>query len=295
MAAQILSSALSGIAKSMFTNYSRAAMGSYAGIRAMGQKSNLDIGDFNLLTVIDKNGAGGLEITDLRHLQETLKEVAPSLYRKLNRNLRKVGKPAQERVQEAYRQINSQGPLGGVRRQGRTFDKFATSTLGRLSWVNSKTLSQNEAVGLNFRNRNRARDWAKLQEGRDAVMSIVRISVNAPAFILADIAGAGKGRGALPVGQRTREYKTNLFGRGEITHDHVMTQKRVNAIWNKWIPALDKRKAAPKASRYAYPAIEKHMPKYRRDTSDVLNEVIRELNIRMAKVTPVSPNVKVKM
>lgn len=283
MAAQVIGPALAGIARSMFQSYSGAALGAYRGISSAASQSGVQIGDLNLLKVLEApTGAAGLEVADLAHLRKTLREVAPDLYRKLNRNLKKVGQPAQEKVQEAYRRINSAGPLGSPRRKGRVFDKFATSTIGRLSWVNSKILDPKAAVSLNFRNRNQNRDWAKIRNGKDGTLSLVRVSVNAPAFVVADIAGAGKGSGALPLGERTRDYDINLFGRGRVTQSHVMTPKRQSAIWNKWIPAMDARKKAPKASRYAWPAVDKHMPKYRKDTEAVLNPVIAELNRRMA-------------
>ena len=283
MAAQVIGPALAGIARSMFQSYSGAAFGAYRAIGSKASANNIDIGDFNLLKVLETStGAAGLEVADLADLRKTLREVAPDLYRKLNRNLKKVGEPAQEKVQQAYRLINSAGPLGTPRRKGRVFDRFATSTLGRLSWVNSKTLDPKAAVSLNFRNRNKSRDWSRIKNGQDGTLSLVRVSVNAPAFVVADIAGAGKGSGALPIGETTRDYQINLFGRGQITHSHVMTPKRQSAIWDKWIPAMDARKKAPQASRYAWPAVDKHMPKYRKDTENVLNPVLTELNRRLA-------------
>lgn len=285
MVAQILGPALAGIARSMFGSYSRAAFTSYNATKIAGLRNNVNIGDFNALEILQTStGAAGIDIANLTDLQQTLKDVAPELYRKLNRDLKKVGQPAQEKVQEAYRQINSNGPLGGPQkgRANRTYDRMANSEIGRLSWVNSKTLNPKAAVSLNFRNRNKARDLAYLRSGKDATLSIVRVSVNAPAFVLADIAGSGNGSGAIPAGQRTRKYQINLFGRGIITRDHVMTQKRINQIWNKWIPALNDKKKPPKASRYAWPAVDDHMPKYLRNTEAVLNPVIAELNRRMS-------------
>lgn len=283
MAAQVIGPALAGIARSMFQSYSGAALGAYRGISSAASQSGVQIGDLNLLKVLEApTGAAGLEVADLAHLRKTLREVAPDLYRKLNREIKKVGVPAQEKVQEAYKRIGAAGPRGVPKRPGRKFDKFATSTLGRLSWVNSKTLDPKAAVSLNVRNRNKNRDWARIRNGKDGTLSLVRVSVNAPAFIVADIAGSGKGSGAMKIGQETNDYEINLFGRGRQVRTHVMTPKRQSAIWNKWIPALDAKKKAKKASRYAWPAVDKHMPKYRRDTENVLKPVIAELNRRMA-------------
>jgi hypothetical protein len=283
VAAQVIGPALAGIARSMFQSYSGAAFGAYRAIGSKASANNVDIGDFNLLKVLETStGAAGLEVADLADLRKTLREVAPDLYRKLNRNLKKVGEPAQEKVQEAYKLIGAAGPRGVPNRKGRVFDKFATSTLGRLSWVNSKTLDPKAAVSLNFRNRNKSRDWSRIKNGQDGTLSLVRVSVNAPAFVVADIAGAGKGSGAMKIGEETNDYEINLFGRGKQVRTHFMTPKRQSAIWNKWIPALDAKKRAPKTSRYAWPAVDKHMPKYRRDTENVLNPVLTELNRRLA-------------
>lgn len=281
MAAQIIGPAIGAIASSMFSSYSRAAFGAYGASRARASSVGVQIGDFNLLQVLEgPSGGAALEIANLDALRRALREFAPDMYRKLNRNLKKVGAPAQDKVQEAFRKIPAGGPRGNPRRPGRVFDKFANSSIGRLSWINSKMLSEDKAISLNLKNRNAKRDFAKIQNGQDGTLSIVKVSVSAPAYVVADVAGSS-GNGKMPVGNFTRFYDTNRFGRGIINTRHRMTPARRVAI-DDWIDKLNEVKRAPKASRYAWPAVDKHMPAYRKDTSDLLNQVIAELNRRLA-------------
>ena len=271
---------------SLTTSYARGAATGWGRIRAIGVGAGgADIGDFRLAKVFEaeSTGAAAIEITNLDAIRAELKDAAPNLYRKLNRDLKKVGVPAQERVQEAFRMIQNPGPLGPPIRRGRKFDRFATSTLGRLSWINSKTLDPKAAVELNFKNRNKARDWSRIQAGKDGTLSIVRVLVKAPAFVVADVAG-NSGKGRLSPNALVREYSTNLFGRGVIqatTNMRRFTPARRDAVWQDWIGALDRQRRAPRASRYAWPAVDDHMPQYREDTSRVLNEVIAQINQRM--------------
>lgn len=277
-----LQSLLGGFTQS----YARGAAQGWGRMRAISRGAGgADIGDFRLAKVFegDASGAATIEIANLDAIRAELREVAPNLYRKLNRDIKKVGKPAQERVYEAYRQIQNPGPLGPPRRKGRVYDRFATSDLGRLSWLNSKTLDPKAAVELNFKNRNRARDWSRIKTGKDGTLSIVRVIVKAPAFIVADIAG-NSGKGRVSANGLVREYRTNLFGKGEIqatTNMRRFTPARRDAVWNDWITGLNKAKSQPRASRYAWPAVDDHMPQYREDTSRVLNEVIAQINQRM--------------
>lgn len=276
--------ALSALLGGASQSYLRGAVTGWSNIRATGIKAGINIGDFREASVIPTGtGAAGIEITNLDAIRRELRLAAPNLYRKLNRDLKKIGVPAQEKVYEAYKSISQPGPLGPPRRKGRVYDRFATSEIGRLSWINSKTLSPKKAVELNFKNRNKARDWANIKQGKDGTLSIVRIMVKAPAFVVADVAG-NSGAGRLPQNALVRDYRTNLFGKGEIQATENMrrfTSARRNAVWQDWIGALDDRRRAPQASRYGWPAVDKHMPKYRQDTAEVLNQVIAQINLRM--------------
>lgn len=273
--------ALSSLLGGMSQSYLRGAASGWGQMRAISRGAGIDIGDFREASVIGTStGAAGIEITNLDAIRRELRQAAPNLYRKLNRDLKKVGVPAQEKVYEAYKKIQQPGPLGPPRRKGRIYDRFATSEVGRLSWVNSKTLDPRRAVELNFKNRNKARDWANIKNGKDGTLSIVRVMVKAPAFVVADVAG-NSGRGRSPIGKLTREYQINLFGKGIVTRQHRITSKLSNSIWENWVTALDDRKRAPQASRYAWPAVDEHMPKFRQDTSEILNQVITQINQRM--------------
>lgn len=266
---------------SVANSYLRGAMAGWSGIAAAGRMNNTDIGDFNMLKLLgDSTDPARLEIKDLQNLEATLKEVAPELFRKYRRDIKKLGTPALREMQSTFRNITMFGPLGPVRRPNRRFDKMATSPVARLSWYNSRTIAQNRAIDVNYKNRNATKDFAKLRTGRDGTLSILRLRIHAPAYIIADIAGAsGKARSAN--GKYTRYYDKTAGNGQVITTRHRVSYENVT----KWLRALDNRadnKKQNNPSRYAWPTMEEYMPKHRANTSKLLNDTIAELNRRMA-------------
>lgn len=283
--------ALSGIFAGLFTSYLRAAMSSYSSIGRMGATAGLTIGDFNNVFVSHlKNGTAYVDIADLIALENALKEVGPEFLKKFRRDAAKLGNPARDEIQRTFREINTQGPLGAPNRKNRRFDKFATSEVGRLSWYNSKIMSQNKAIDVNYKNRNSKKDQMKLASGQDAALSIVRVRVKAPAYIVADMAGKSmKARSV--TGQLTRDYQINLFGKGIVTRRHRVNSDNVD----NWIRELNSKadnKQQGQPSRYAWPTMVEFGPKHRENASRLLNETIflindklatREMNKRMMK------------
>ena len=72
-------------------------------------------------------------------------------------------------------------------------------------------------------------------------------------------------------------FQINLFGRGVVTRTH-----RINADNSRnFILKLNEKKS--QASRYAYPALEKHQPEYVRNVDSLLNETIAMLNKTLEK------------
>lgn len=283
--------ALAGIFAGLFTSYLRAALSSYSGIGRMGAAAGLTIGDFNNVFVSDlKNGTAYVDVADLIALENALKNVGPEFQAKFRRDAAKVGKPARDEIQKVFKQIGNDGPLGGPQRKRRRYDRFATSEVGRLSWYNSRIMSENKAIDVNYKNRNSKKDQLKLASGQDAALSIVRVRVKAPAYIVADIAGAS-GTAKKVTGEKTRQYQINLFGKGVITRDHRVNSDNVD----NWIRALNEKAVNSqqnKPSRYAWPTMVAFGPKHRENTSRLLNETIflindklatREMNKRMMK------------
>lgn len=264
--------------KGASASYLRGAFSGYSVVQGAALANGQSAGDFRRLQVeMAKNLAGSIEITDLQDLQKQLRQVAPELYYKFRRDIKRVGVPARDAVRDKFRGINLNGPLGAPKRPGRVFDKFATSEVGRLSWYNSKTLSQNKAIDVNYKNRNASKDFQKIKNGADGTLSIVRVRVMAPAYVVADMAGKTMSA-RTPDGGLSRQYQMDLFGRGRVTRRHRVNRDNVD----NWIRRLNSEGGGDgKASRYAWPAMEKHAPKYRADTSKLLNTTISILNQRM--------------
>lgn len=271
------------ILRGLGTSYLRGALAGHALVGGAARANGINIGDYRSLQAqMAGNLAASVEIADLKDLEKQLREVAPKMYQTFRRDIKRLGVPARDEVRRAFKQVDSFGPLGppnSKKRPGRMFDRMATSELGRLSWYSSKVLSPNKRIDVNYKNRNAARDFSKIKNGADGTLSIVRVRVMAPAYVVADMAGKS-GRATQSSGTLSRPYQINLFGRGTVTRRHRIDADNVD----NWISALNTQasnRGQDRASRYAWPAIQDHMPKYRANTSKLLNETIAILNMRM--------------
>lgn len=280
---------LTSIFAGLFSSYLRAALSSFNGISRVGAASGLRIGDFNNVFVANmKNGTAYVDMADLLALEAALKNLGPEFLAKFRRDATRLGVPARDAVQKTFREVSADGPLGGPKGKKtahrnatlRRYDRFATSEVGRLSWVNSRMMSQNKAIDVNYKNRNAKKDQMKIASGLEGQLSVVRVRVKAPAFIVADMAGAS-GKARKVSGQLTREYQINLFGNGVVTRRHRVSSDNVD----NWIRALNskadnKQQGVP--SRYAWPTLVEFGPKHRENTSKLLNETIVLLNNKLA-------------
>jgi len=224
--------------------------------------------DFNSLYIKAINETkGGLDIKDLQHLQKMINTFEPELFSKFKKDAKKLGDPARKAVDSAFKKVNSSGPLGPIKRPGRRFDKMNTQ-LGRLSWGASR--SKRNAIDVNYKGRSSRALDKSIKGGfgaKDKTLSLIRVRVKGPAYIVADI--AKKSRSV--TGTRTRPYRINLYGKGVVTRDHKINAENVK----NWLSNLDTIKAP---SRYAWPAFESHAKEYRANFSGILNELISETN-----------------
>lgn len=275
MAYQALMGGLAGL-------FMRGAATGYGAVNGAARGYGIKIGDFNSLMdlgISDKKAV--VELADLKALEDALKDVGPSFHRKFKRDAKKVGVPTRDAVRKAFRQIGYMGPLGPAKRPGRRFDRFATSELGRLSWYNSRMMSENKSIDVNYKNRREGRALAQLQAAKDGTISIVRVRVMAPAYVVADMAGKS-GKARQTTGTLTRPYRISLYGKRTVTRQHKINSDNVD----NWIENLNsksnaKQQATP--SRYGWPTMERHAPKFREDASKLLNESIAMLNRRMER------------
>jgi hypothetical protein len=261
--------------------YKRGAASGFNNVNNRARAYGIKIGNFNnLMDVGISDRKAVVELADLKALEEALKDVGPNFHRKFKRDAKKVGEPARDAVRKTFRTVGAAGPLGIPKRKGRIYDRMATSTLGRLSWQNSRMMNENKSIDVNYKNRREGQALARLKAAGDGTISIVRVRVMAPAYIVADM--AGRSGNANSGGALTRKYQINLFGRGEVTRDHTVNATNVS----NWIKSLDKKATARQQdfpSRYAWPTLIKHAPKFRADASKLLNESISMLNRRMAR------------
>lgn len=272
--------ALQALLGGMGASYLRGAFSGHRMVSSAASAHNINIGDFNQLQVqMGKNLAASVSITDFKDLEKQLRLIAPELLTKLRRDQKKLGEPARDAVQRTFKNINQSGPLKGPKRKGRRFDKMATSELGRLSWYSSKIISQDKAIDVHYKNRNASRDFAKIKNGADGTLSLVRVRIRAAAYIVADMAGKS-GRATQASGTLSREYTINLFGKGIVTRRHKISNDNVEN-WIRTLNSNASNRGQNGPSRYGWPTMEKHAPKYRADTSKLLNQTIAMLNQRM--------------
>lgn len=237
-------------------------------------------GSFQGAMLVNSSGDKGvLELANLRELERELRNIGPQALRQFKKDAKKVGKPAVTSVRKAFRDVGDRGPLGAPKRWGRIYDKMYTRDgRGRLSWTTSRKIGGRSGIDVNYKNRKEGKALRDMQAAKDGTVSIVRVRVRAPAYVVADMAGKSK-RAAKTTGTLSREYQINLFGRGVVTRQHRINSNNVD----NWLSALDSRAkgGASKPSRYGYPALEKHSPKFKADVSLVLRNAIYDINRRL--------------
>ena len=253
------------------------AMGAAQGLAKMGGMfagGTMAKPDYNSLyaKAINETKAG-LELRDLQALEKALRDLEPTLLNKFKKDAKKLGEPAKKDVQKVFRSIKS-GPLGPVRRPGRTYDKMANN-LGSLSWAASR--SKRNVIDVNYKSRTQSQLKREVIAG-DKTLSVIRIRIRGGAYIVADMAGKSM-RARKSSGQMSREYQINAFGKGIVTRRHKVNSDNVD----NWIDRLNASSSVLQGhpSRYAWPAFEKHAKQYRSNFSVLVNQVVADTNRKM--------------
>lgn len=259
--------------------------GARAGLQSMlgaFAKGNVVAPNFNALYAkVMSEGTVSVELKDLKDLEKRLLEVAPELSRKFKAGAAAVGRPAANEMRKTFRKIDARGPLWNKRknRGNRVYDSMYSSYVSNISWYQTKFATGRKGIDVNYKNRKASSDLQKLKVGKDGTLSIVRILVKPPAYVMADITGRGSRRKA--TGTLSRQYRIHAFGQAPYT----VRQHKVNAeSVQKWIQALGSGQGVLKnrGSRYAYPTMQKHAPAFARNVTRLLDSTIAELNKRMA-------------
>lgn len=273
---------------SLLGSLSRSYLSSAAtGWKNVAIRGGIVLGNYNALQEMDiTNSKAVVQLTDLKDLEKKLREFGPGALKKFRNDARKIGTPARDALRSIFRSVGTAGPLGSPRRPGRRYDKMATSYNGRLSYMTSYIRNySSKGVDVNYKPRNEGKALRDLAKAKDGTISIVRLFVRAPAFIVADM--AGKSGTARTTSGLVREYKTALFGGPTIAANENMrrmTPARANAVEN-WLRTLDRQahnRRQNRASRYAWPGMEKYMSKHKVNVAQLLNEVIAETNKKLA-------------
>ncbi len=259
--------ALAGLLIGIGRQYLVSAGRTFAAINATAGNT---LGNFNLAQMDAKNS---IEITNLLALEAQLKEFGPKAFSTFKNDARKIGTPARNSVRKAFSDVGPMGPFGYPpnKRPGRTFDGWVTN--GRVSWTGSfADVKNNKGIDVSYKSRSAMKDAYNLKTGKDGALSVLRVRVKKPALIIADMAGRKRTHMYNNGKFITREYSINLFGKGVVQRRHRINQANSDKFVNK----LNEKSG--KASRYAYPALEEHVPNYTRNVDALLNKTIAEIN-----------------
>lgn len=270
--------AIAGLLFSLGRTYIANAAKAYGAIQAT---SGGTLANFNAAQLMgDKNGPT-VELTNLIVLEQQLKEFGPEVFNKFKRDARKLGTPARDEVRDAFSRIGPTGPFGRRVRPGRYYDSWNTVN-GRLSWDKGYyNITSNTGIDVNYKSRSASKELYKLKTGQDGAISVLRVRVKKAPLVLADMAGRS-GTSMYSQGRfRTRPYEIDLFGRGIVTRTHRINQDNSD----KFVERLNRSrsKLQGKASRYAWPALEKHTPTYTKNVDRLLNETIAVINRNLEK------------
>ena len=266
------------VAGALARSYLAGAARSFGAIRAGAAANGIRIGNYNALMDLNSSDAKAtVSLPDLKALERELKLVGPKAFNKFKSDARKLGNPARDDIRRAFASVGYLGPTGGPKRPGRLNDKMVLNpSYAHLSWGNSVNMANRRGVDVNYKMRNASKELQNLRGSRDGTISIVRVVVRSPAYIVADMAGKSR-RAMKSRGQLSREYQIDLFGRGVVTRRHRVSP----ANTANWIRELDMRahnKKQSKPSRYAWPTMEKHAKTHRKNASKLFNETIAEIN-----------------
>ncbi len=274
---------------SLFGSVQRSYLaGAARGWATTSARTGMAIGNFNALTELNAaDSKATVSLGDLKALEAQLREFGPDALKRFKRDARRVGTPARDALRAVFRSVGIAGPLGRPNRPGRRYDKMATNyNHARLSYERGFVIANSSrGIDVNYKNRSEGKALQQLKTAQDGTISIVRVLVKAPAFIVADMAGKSN-RKRINSGF-VREYETNLFGGPKIVASERMravTPARVEAR-TKWLQALDRQahnRRQSKASRYAWPTMEKYMSTHKINAAALINQVIAETNKKLA-------------
>jgi len=188
---------------------------------------------------IDKNSNSQFSVTDFKAIRRELAKIEPSLRRDLDREIRKIAKPAIDAVKAA---IPTSGPLSGMNNHN-----------GRTAWR-----ATNPTQMKIYKPR-------KGSPGKLTV-TLVGVRVMSAATSIADIAGRSGSR--FGGNGKTRDYTWKGMSRS-----HSISP----ASGAKFSSSLTSSLAS-KAFRISFPNVDKHLGQIEREIEKVLEKAYKTLN-----------------
>jgi len=191
-------------------------------------------------------------VKDIRQLQKNLREIEPGLRAQFVKEIKSVGKEAEQPIKSALRKVK---PLSGM------IDHY-----GATSW----THGQKPADSTTVRFRTQA-------GGKSLTTTLVSVRINSAAANIVDMAG----RSGRSVGQGKRRSGTTPVVRRTAGGDLVAYARRTPVeAGRKFISNLNAVAGIVKraASRIAWPAVEKDLPNFEQKIDKVIQNYYKMAN-----------------
>lgn len=192
-------------------------------------------------------GANGKPFTvqQIRELQRKLREIEPSLRTEFMREIKAIGKKPQEAIQKA---IPLEAPLSGMNK-------------GRIKWGEAKTGKGAKSTTIRFRTK---------AGGKSLTTTLLSIRVNSAATSIADMAGrSGRSVGK---GYRSSGYSKPIIRNYKDGAQSVEFRRRATAKNGESFIRNLNSALGNKASRMAWKAVEKDLPRISNEVQFVVNK-----------------------
>ena len=191
-------------------------------------------------------------VKDIRILQKNLREIEPELRREFVRKIKSIGKEAQKPIVKAIRQVQ---PPSGMR-----------FNYGKTGWGREVAADKTK---VRFRTQ---------PGGKSLTTSLVSVRLESAAANILDMAGrSGRSTGA---GYMGTGYTREFTRRDKYGNIIVMKRRTPKSAGEKFIQSLNQASGVTqsRASRMAWPAVEKNLPEFERRIDDIIRDYYKIAN-----------------
>lgn len=202
-----------------------------------------------MIQLLFKSGSGGdFSVQEIRALQKKLRQIEPKLRTEFMREVKSIGKAPQKAIKDS---IPNQSPLSGMASPG-----------AKIQWGKTRR-GAGGAKSTTIRFRTQA-------GGKSLTSTLLAVRVNSAATSIADMAGRSGnsiGRGYKNSGRSQVIRRTYSDGAQSVEFTRRATRKSGEAFIQNLNSALGNR-----ASRMAWKAVEKDLPKLSKDVQFVVDK-----------------------